>query len=1167
MSSYPLGSTPQMDLIFHLRREFDLTSSTTHLAASLFHRFFCQALLPELLRGRGKMQKGNPFYAELRDDRKRLSAPFLFLSSAESSPAASSASFSPSKIPSLGDPAIASAPPSYSSPLLLNNASRRSSPVETISSSSLLSSSLSSSSTFSSSCFPPPSSSSSPSSSLRGLCQRASGPRGEPRPEQGRSSSSSSSSSASPSLLRNAPHMFSWSPDLRLLFTEGGKSGHQVVAQPSCRWLRRALLSAATCTKLADVYNERSLEYYKTTNGDDYSHELNQWIHRLHFSSDCLNGHVWCCMARRSNRRDEGGKGDGEDAGDEQSLVGLGEREATEGKLVSGHEGGSEHDDEEAEEVRQEGGHRRRREAQQGKTGAPEATRSDAFVERDHEGSFRQEKERSKTPGYPDIADRTAMKTETQVSDHTSKQAEKTQESTTGRSESREQKTEARTWKQKEKEGIGYVSEEETSEGASAATSPTRERHGDREMTADGRNLGLPGRRTESIVTEEDGPCNKKVKVEELNTSRGMCRHHDFSISSTTQPSTTTHASSSSQRLSNTLSSSAFSSSRSSVGVRTASSSVPLSSSSSSSSSSSRPRASRPPPPPPPLSSLFFSPPSAPVHQPSPASPVSLSSCAWVTPVSCRDIVEAEKEILLALSFRLAVSTSAWCLSILWSITDQTIKEIKGQVGEEEQDIERRNTQVEASSSLWPPPVLLGLPSARSLAKCRRYSEVLADISLYNMSLAEAPPFLLAQLLHLSALYNFFPGRFWGLLLAEASLLSSLHSSSPFRFRAPSRSSTAPPLSSEAPDMYFFSSSSSLSGTSSAAPPFFSSSPCLFDPLSPLLGPLMLPISRRLLCGRYRSVHTLLKLLECVEELPTVVRAHQELRDSPLFRLSADLAPAPLSFLKFCAREHEKTIINLRVQSLGTEAPARHTPSATINYTDGTVYATNSTKLTSTWKTSQPCEYTREAGSTKAFLSTAVDRESSGEVAKSSPADSSCRQVICVEDEKRKRRLESLYSVREKLPVSCIEEISGTGVKPQGAEEGTPRAFQEDDAGIQPDESAVCFDKPRRKFLVQPNEQTTEKQTRKLREEGGRVETGGSGADVEKEKKRKRDPSPEKSTDRSREAGGEETESQHLLSPRFRDGLPKSVLTLLLPDDNPSSLRILLWSLGKYRQL
>ncbi|CBZ49572.1 putative protein kinase (incomplete catalytic triad) [Neospora caninum Liverpool] len=328
-----------------------------------------------------------------------------------------------------------------------------------------------------------------------------------------------------------------------------------------------------------------------------------------------------------------------------------------------------------------------------------------------------------------------------------------------------------------------------------------------------------------------------------------------------------------------------------------------------------------------------------------------------------------------------------------------------------------------------PAGFVLPLPSPRTLQQTRRFCSLLADLSLYDLRLVGAQPLLLAQLLHMRSLFTFLPERFWiaADLVARARARESRSPRGRVRLRggerrgdaadqpAPAKAGSAsegkkgddgnqslptkPPA--KAPDAAtpapsqaavsaslwrspsrhassssftlspascrkrsrlpcsasisssssYFSTSFPSSSSPLSAPSSFSSSPLSapssscssplsapfspssspvsspssssplassFDfssslaPLEAVLGPLLVPQLRRLLCAGWRHPWDILQLGAAAAELAQTTRAAQEIRRSPLLfpqtGEASDGASTPLAFLRFASLLHARRV-------------------------------------------------------------------------------------------------------------------------------------------------------------------------------------------------------------------------------------------------------------------
>ncbi|PFH32381.1 hypothetical protein BESB_016990 [Besnoitia besnoiti] len=256
-----------VDLFFRLQNEFELKDSTVHLAASLFHRYFCWVLAPSFLSERTRVEAN----AGQRRDSHRA-------------PASSPRQVAP---PSSG--ALRCARGSFGGSSAVRSASGSS--AASVSPSDVLAVSLRSASSAveSAACSsgPPSASVASP----RGL----SGARNYPplsaaRPRVGAlllrpfgsPSSASLTTSLAPAAGDEARETAGFAPEIVL----------------SCCAVRESLCAAAACVKIADVANERSLEYYKTTNAHDYAVNVNDLIATRYLREPCLP-----CLLRRQLTR------------------------------------------------------------------------------------------------------------------------------------------------------------------------------------------------------------------------------------------------------------------------------------------------------------------------------------------------------------------------------------------------------------------------------------------------------------------------------------------------------------------------------------------------------------------------------------------------------------------------------------------------------------------------------------------------------------------------------------------------------------------------------------------------------------------------------------------------------------------------------------------------
>lgn len=179
-------------------------------------------------------------------------------------------------------------------------------------------------------------------------------------------------------------------------------------------------------------------------------------------------------------------------------------------------------------------------------------------------------------------------------------------------------------------------------------------------------------------------------------------------------------------------------------------------------------------------------------------------------------------------------------------------------------------------------------------------------------------------------------------------------------------------------------------------------------------------------------------------------------------------------------------------------------------------------------------------------------------------------------DGERNKKLVQFQSVREKLSEnSCKETSTGGAVGCEEEATGTEEAIQDKQeiiADVQHRGATVSLDKLRWRNLRHSVPQITINHEGKAKEKEGEGHLRKTGKEEDDERKNKgveergSHEKIEKKEARSEEE--EEEESQpDLTSALLRDGLPRTVLTLLLAENNPNSLRTLLWYLGKHTQL
>lgn len=235
-------------------------------------------------------------------------------------------------------------------------------------------------------------------------------------------------------------------------------------------------------------------------------------------------------------------------------------------------------------------------------------------------------------------------------------------------------------------------------------------------------------------------------------------------------------------------------------------------------------------------------------------------------------------------------------------------------------------------------------------------------------------------------------------------------------------------------------------------------------------------------------------------------------------------------------------------------------------------------------KASQQCTYTSDPGSVNTLLPRAVATEKSEKVNSKQETGDSCAStqaaIISKEEAegKRNKKLAQFHPGRDKvLENSCKESSTGVAVGCEEVARGTEEVIQgkqeivADAYHHHHGETTVSFDKLRWRFLRHSIPQIT------INHEGKAKDKEGEGhprktekeEDNERENKRIEERRSHEKIEKTKETRSEEEEESQadLTSPLLRDGLPRMVLTLLLAEDNPNSLRTLLWYLGKHTQV